>query len=237
MNRIPRFWRKALPLLSLIALTAATLLIAEGSDDSTEAAEPTPLSWPQMQMTYEETGSFRGLSQPPETKVWRLSYQGMTDWKKELVASSVDPRAVGDVYRYDGSAFIADQARTEDDIVRPSDGPVAPDSWLMPGRHLNLEQQGYAMFEEPALNQVRYVQSQVINCQADPTNQATGVSQPATCATAPTYERRETFIYRTDVVPPVPVEVISEINGIVIGRIVVTKLTVVIGGVDVQLIQ
>ena len=53
----------------------------------------------------------------------------------------------------------------------------------------------------------------------------TGLSQPESCSTAESFTRTETITYRTDVTPPMPIEIVNTINGEEISHMTVTDLT------------
>lgn len=227
--------------LSRVVAILAITIVAAGAVVIRVAARPSPqqVSWPAMELSYQEEGHFSGLSRPTSTKAWRLSYQNRLNWTKELVADSADASAVGLVYRYTGGAFTVDDPVTASTLAPAADpggSAVVPDWWLVPMRQASLEERGYAKVVEPDEPLTRYVTSATVACVPDEDGMTTGISQPASCATDATYATRETVSYRTDVVPPIPVEVVDEMNGVVVSRIVVTKLTIDMGGSSVPLI-
>lgn len=192
-----------------------------------------------MTLVYRETGHFNGLSNPTGTQRWRLTYANRWNWTKELVANTGAPGDVGQAFHYAAGDLAIENDVTGQQLAPPAEqsaAAVVPDWWLVPLRQTVLEERGYLKTVDPDQPLTRYVTSVTVPCAPDTDGMATGVSQPATCATAATYSTRETITYRTDVVPPIPVEVVDEINGAVVSRIVVTELTIDMDGTRVQLI-
>ena len=191
-------------------------------------ADPDRGTWPAMTLVYEVTSKQRGLDNPAETRRWRLTYQDQRHWRKELLDSAADPREVGTIYRFEGttytvySALVRQTVHTEE---YPAE-PLAPERWFFPGRERALEGKGYAKQIAPDGRHTKYVKTETVRCEVDDVvrgRQATGVTQPPSCATSPTYQATETVVYRADLV--VPVEITTMVGGETAERMVLTEST------------
>jgi hypothetical protein len=195
--------------------------------------------WPQLVLVYQERGHANGLSGAETTQTWRLTYDNQRAWTKQLLADPEYPDIVSQTIRFADGVYSIDDPVTGNTIVPPGPAPglVVPDWWLVPRRDRDLERRGYTKLVEPDAPLTRYIASATVPCAPDTDGQTIGVSQPASCATETTYTTRETVTYRTDVDPPIPIEVSDEMNGVVVSNIVVTHLVVVEQGRSVTLIS
>lgn len=215
-------WRGMVALTVIAGISAIVVL---GSNRQTSATNPALVDWPPFEMIYISEGHFNGLAQPASTETWSLVWHDARDWEKTVVASTAHPDTVGDVYRFTDGRFIVDQATINEDIVRDQDGGlVVPEPWLVPGRDAALVGKGYAELSQTQLDRVVYQRDDVVPCQPDPAGQMTGVGQPESCRIADSYTMRETITYRTDLTPPIPVKLITTIDGEVVSDITVTDL-------------
>ena len=211
-----RSGRRVFVLLALALVMAITASISAAGEP---AGRP---DWPPFQMTYEEFGYPSGVSAPPTTDTWILTWHGLGRWEKQLIGSEANPRAAGDTYRFDGERFIVDLSLpgTEDiTIDHTDDVPVLPNSWLVPGRDASLAAIGFRKVAGPSADLTRYQRDVAVPCAAaEPGN------QPTSCAARSTFTRRETILYTTDTTPPMPVELWDEVDGLVIWRVSVLNV-------------
>lgn len=215
-----RFVRATTGVAALLALSALAMVAAIGAS----GAAPQPVGWPSFTMVYTVEGSFRGLDQPSGTMTWRVEYSNAKQWTKTLVDSTVDPRAVGETQRFDGTTFTTYSAVTNTSTTTPQDG-VWVDWWLIPWRDLTLTAKGYAQAPGTTPNLTVFTKRETQPCQPDPERKLTGIVQPAVCATSPTFDVAQTAVYRRDSVPAMPVTVTTQVDGATTSQIRVTALT------------
>ena len=180
--------------------------------------------WPPMTLVYRVEVRRHGAAGPFDTEVWQVTYQGVHQWRKELLQNTADPTQVGSYTSYVGTTFTDYSAFLKATVTTPNhDLPMAPEQWLIPGRDRVLEQQGYQKVAGADATHVNYVRTELLPCESNAAQRS--ITQPASCATAPTYQGRETIVYRTDLATPLPVEIIDQAGDIVHRHIVVTRLT------------
>lgn len=209
---------------ALVAIVGVSALVILGGQHQTSATDPNTIDWQPFEMTWVDEGHFNGLSQPAGSETWSITWNSKHDWEKTLVASSVNPEAVGDIYRFRDGNFVVDQSTIEDDIVREhGDGVVMPGPWLVPGRDTALPGKGYSMVPQSEPDRLVFQHEEVVPCQPDPDGMLTGLSQPESCNSTDSFTRRETITYRTDITPPMPIEIVNTIDGEVISQTTVTS--------------
>ncbi|MCO5175973.1 MAG: hypothetical protein M9890_03220 [Thermomicrobiales bacterium] len=212
--------------IAIAAIVGVSAIVILSGQRQTSATDPNAFDWPSFEMTYVNEGHFNGLSQPAGSETWSIIWNSKHDWEKTLVASSVNPAAVGDVYRFRDGNFVVDQSTIEDDIVREhGDGVVMPGPWLVPGRDTALPGKGYSTLPQSEPDRLVFQHEDVVPCQPDPDGMLTGLSQPESCNSADSFTRRETITYRTDITPPMPIEIVNTIDGEEISHMTVTDLT------------
>lgn len=212
--------------LIVAALSVAAIAFARGDVD---AGKDESLSWSHYQVTYRVDGHFAGLSEPIGSELWRVDHDHERSWRRTILESTRDPRAVGEEYAFGDQKFVVRQASSLDEIMRDqeSDILVMPDWWLVPGRDAALIQKGFSR-EDIGDNRVRYVLTEEIECLPEFDSSIL----PASCAVESTFILREVAVYRTDVSPGFPIELTSYINDELTSRIEV--LSLVIGDVDLM---
>lgn len=203
----------------LLGLSLVMAITASISAADEPASRP---DWPPFQMTYEEFGYPSGLSAPPTTDTWVLTWHGLGRWEKQLIGSQTNPQEVGDTYQFDGERFIADLSLpgAEDiTIDHTDDVPVLPNSWLVPGRDASLATIGFRKVDGPSADLTQYQRDVAVPCVA-----AVPDNQPASCAAGSTFTRHETILYATGITPPMPVELWDEVDGQVVWRVSVLNV-------------
>lgn len=211
---------------TLAATIAMLALVAFVASRQTTATDPNTVDWQPFAMTWVDEGHYNGLAQPVGSETWSIVWNSKRDWEKTLVASSVNPAAVDDVYRFRDGRFVVDQATMDHGIVREhGDGVVMPGPWLVPGRDVALPGKGYRTVAPSEPDRLVFQRDDVVTCLPDPDGMLTGLSQPESCNTADSFTRRETITYRTDITPPLPIQIVNTIDGEVISQITVTELT------------
>jgi len=212
--------------IAIAAIVGVSALVILGGQRQTGATDPNTIDWQPFEMTYIDEGHFNGLSQPAGSETWSIIWNSKHDWEKTLVASSVNPEAVGDVYRFRDGNFVVDQSTIDDDIVREhGDGVVMPGPWLVPGRDTALPGKGYSTVPQSEPDRLIFQHEDVVPCQPAPDGMLTGLSQLESCNSADSFTRRETITYRTDITPPMPIEIVNTIDGEEISHMTVTDLT------------
>ncbi len=193
--------------LVVVSLLVAILTVASGHETRANAAT----DWPAFTAVYRAEGLSRGHEGEPVTTIWRLTYRDLRHWRKEVIASD-DPRAIGTVSEMADTAYTQDSAITRHAATSEyPDAPVVPERWLVPNRERFLVAQGYTRAIDAKRQQARYTKSARYPCSI------------ASCAATPTFLATETIVYRLDL--GLPVEVISEVEGMVRERITLVELT------------
>jgi len=206
----------------VFVLLGLSLVITLTSSISAADAPARRPDWPPFQMTYEEFGYPSGVSTPPTTDTWVVTWHGLGRWEKELTGSTTNPQAVGDTYHFDGKRFIVDLSLpgADDIAIDHTDGvPVMPNAWLVPGRDAALASKGFHRSADPTSNVVQYQRDVTVPCSAAGPEQ-----RPTACATGTTFTRRETIVYTTTIIPPMPVELWDEIDGQSVWRVSVLRV-------------
>jgi hypothetical protein len=218
-----KFWRRSIVFSAVIALVlglAAYFVVLR----EPEAAATSP-DWPAMTLIYRAEGKTHGLTGEATTQVWKLVYQDAWHWQKTLQQDSANPANVGTTMGLQGTIYTSYSAVTKDTFTKEypeSGGSLLPEQWLSPGREQMLPTKGYVKAASDSLH-VTYAKTESVPCQDDPGNALTGVVQPTICATAPSYNTRETIVYQVDHNLPVEIEVVSE--QIMIRHLVVTGIS------------
>ncbi len=206
----------------VFVLLGLSLVITLTSSISAADAPTRRPDWPPFQMTYEEFGYPSGVSAPPTTDTWVLTWHSLGRWEKQLIRSQANPQAVGDTYQFDGTRFTVDLSLpgADDIAINHTDGaPVLPNSWLAPGRDSALASKGFRRSVDPTSNFVQYQRDVTVPCSA-----AGPDRHPTACATGTTFTRHETIVYTTTVSPPLPVELWDEVDGQVVWRVSVLSV-------------
>ena len=211
--------------LMLGLVVALSLVFRSALTRQPKVAAAAP-DWPAMTLVYRDEGKTEGLTRGTTTKVWRLSYQDARHWQKELLEDSALSANVGTIERLQGTTYTAYSAVTKDTFTKEypaSGGILVPEQWLSPGREQALPAKGYIQSTAADAKQTSYAKTESLPCQPDADGKLTGVIQPASCATAPTYAVQETITYQRD--RGLPVEISTLSGQTVIHHIVVTELS------------
>ena len=93
------------------------------------SAEPIVQPWPAMDLVYKVEGKFRGLDAATDSETWALSYEDSRHWRKELIASSLDPREVGTFSSFQDTTYTVYSAFLDQVIFTKQypDAPMAPE--------------------------------------------------------------------------------------------------------------
>lgn len=208
-------------LLLLVAAIASVGLLTIATATPAPAAE-SQSEWPSMTLTYAIEGKFGGLDQPTTVQTWQLSYDDQHHWSKERVADTGEPRTVGEIHRLEGTTFSTYSAESGTTVSNEKPN-VAVDWWLLPGREVKLQDQGYEEEPDPERSLVRYTKTESWPCDRT-IPESVGVTQPDSCATDDTFEVTESVLYRTDVTPMLPIELTTAFNGDVTSTITVSDV-------------
>ncbi len=220
--------RRKLVLGVLILLTGSVITLGlawRTTSRGAPAASAAVPDWRPMTLVYRDEGKRQGLADHTTALVWKLSYQDGGHWRKTLLADSANPANVGTTMHFQGTTCTAYSAVTKDTFTKEypaSEGSLLPERWLSPGREQVLVAQGYATATLPDTRYVAYTKTESLPCQADPQNTLTGVVQPESCTTAPTYEADETIVYQRDT--GLPVEITTRVGQEITHHIVVTEI-------------
>lgn len=232
---VDRLRLRAVLFVAMAFVVAMCLTIVAGTS---RADSNVIRDWPSMAMTYQIEGRYHGLDAPLERKTWRLDYEDKHDWRKINLENTVDANAVGDTTSFQGSIFSMYTPDTDETILAEHpEAAVAPEEWLIPWRDLALLDRGYTVEPSIKADLEVFTKTVTVPCQPDPTGNLTGMIQPEECLTSAVFDRTETITYRTDVTPPVPVEIVIETNGILSTHVQVRELVLFVDGERVTMIQ
>jgi len=171
-----------------------------------------PRDWPAMFVIY-RTGD----------TIVRLEYQDAYQWRKEVIESPRDPEMVGKVMTVHDMTYTESIPNTVDRESRepatytetlPS-GKVAPERWLHPDYAQFLETKHFVASAGDVPNEIAYRQVWTVPCAPAPsaTDSHPTIPQPAACDSGTTYEEVESYVFRTDVTPPIAVAGYTEVDG------------------------
>jgi hypothetical protein len=211
------------------AILTAVALIWFVTARSGESRETYP-EWPAFEMTYEQSGHFGGLDLPASTVTTKLVYNSRSSWSQEVLGNELDPRTVGTLSTFNGESLTIDDPNVAEPIVREVEEPgevVAPDRWFVPGAdELLVDNRGFELVSEDVETDRKTIsRTEAIPCVGDA--DSVGMTEPDSCATEKEWVSTDTIVYRTDVFPAVPVEIITESNGEEVSRLVVTDFVLI----------
>jgi hypothetical protein len=146
--------------------------------------------------------------------VVKLSYQDERHWRKDVLVNELDREMEGLVITYDGSTHAQyipntfDPRTGEQQVITDEfpTGVVVPDRWLHPNFINLLRQKGFAEVTSVLPNRVTFSKTSTLDCAMfEGPIHAPLPNVPDQCDTAATFQETETYTFRTDVVPPIPV--------------------------------
>lgn len=172
----------------------------------------TASDWPAMTVVYRSDGT-----------LVRLEYLDAHHWRKEILESTYNPEMVGKVITFDGMAYTESIPNTVNvESGNPAlytevlpNGKEVPERWLRPEYTQSLEAKHFVVSAGDTSNEAVYRQVWTVPCPPAPneTDPHPPISQPAACDTGTTYAEVETYVFRTDVTPPLAIAAYTEVGG------------------------
>lgn len=201
--------RRLAPLLALaltFAVSLATMLAPAGDGPRDSSAQTDIDDWPAMTITYIAEGS-----------MVRVEYESRNEWRSQVV-SGVSPGVVTEfvdgTYRtFERQIVNGDAATVERRRETYSDGVVVPARWLHPEFAVGLEYRRYTVTTDATADRATYSMRYTIPCPPDTPGHPPIPDLPEVCNTQVTFEELETFVFRTDIEPPMVVDYISDVEG------------------------
>lgn len=207
--------------ISLLGLT----VLAVNSQRVTDAGSLAPQTtdpWPHFVMVYRDEIYNWDSSHIQTYDVYRYTYQGVNNWRLELIESSRDPRVVGTWSSYDGVTYRSNSfvdGRALPEYVTKPDHQLMATEWLVPVSPEKLSLGG--RFQQVA----RDVQKIQLHQNAEhPCSSLSAVWQARLCPPGQKNYQRVTDKFLTSD-HAIPDEIVERVGGKITSRILVTSLT------------